>query len=123
MIFACSKLYVEALVSSLLLLTIIFIDPLESLLKQWWSRYWLRAQARLEQGHVLPCMGRHSGYKLEITYSYSVAGNIYVGVYRESFSKEGDAVHLLTNLEQSPFQVRVDPTNLNRSVLSPYKDV
>jgi len=95
---------------------------------QWWlnrlSARWPWTAVKVLSGDLeqVPVgRGRH-GYRLNVAYSYSVAGREYSGCYVSPVGEESDARDLLASLNELPPPVRYRPDRPEVSVIEPYRD-
>lgn len=87
------------------------------------SRSWPLVDAHLEGGSVIQTGDRHPAYLLEITYSYTVDGEVFSGEYRQEFRTKDEPESLLRNFEQFGIRVRIDPQCPSHSGFEPYRDI
>ena len=88
------------------------------------SRSWPRTRAKIESGLVVEIVrGNHSYYCLTVEYCYSVNGESYTGVWKDSsFSSESDAQDVLKSLSDLPPPARYRTQKPSDSVMDPYAD-
>ncbi len=85
------------------------------------SRPWARTTIEGGSDDLLT-RGRSVAYQLTVTYSYSVDGEMYVGVYTENFGSESEAQDVLKSLQELPPPTRYKPADPSKSVMDPYRD-
>ena len=92
-------------------------------LRQRASRSWPWAKTTIEGGSVASISGdrRHSS-QLTLSYSYSVNGERFGGVYTEYFATESEARGVLKSLQELPPPARYKPDDPSVSVMEPYRD-
>ena len=92
-------------------------------LRRWRSRRWPWAKTRIEGGAVEDfAKRRYPVFRLTVTYSYSVGGEEYGGVYTESFGNKSDAQGMLKSLRDLPPPTRYNANNPAESAMEPYRD-
>jgi len=95
-----------------------------SLFYDWWlgriSLAWPVAEAKLDSSKIAKT-GR--GYRLQLRYSYFVAGSLYGGTWFKTFRTEKEADRLRESLHGLLVLVRYDPRRPERSYFDPYRDI
>lgn len=93
------------------------------LLYAWWkdrrSRAWPITYATVLSGTVSPAYRR--SYSVELSYSYSVEGSLYLDSFKIQLPEEEGAKRLQAEWSASKLPVRYNPTRPAESYLDPFR--
>lgn len=100
-----------------------------SYIKAWWmgrkSANWPLAPATFEDGDVTLVPDRYKdGFVLNVSFSYTVSGEIYGGVYEGGYYQSArDANQVLESIKAGPLYVRYNPSQPQTYSIDPFRDV